>query len=105
MTMRKNRRGKKSPQVLVRKDDLRLAIWQTFASSPPPEEAIPLDYTDDPDPFDELIEEFEAMGWELVPFDANDHRVPDHPPSRKPVPGCNCVDCTGVLRLNIWWNT
>lgn len=105
MTMNKRPRGPLAPHPLVRKDDLRSASWQTFASRPPPEDPNPLDYASKPDPFAELIEEFAALGWDLIPFDADEHRVPDHPPSRKPVPGCNCIDCTGVLRLHIWWNT
>lgn len=46
-------------------------------------------------PLYDLQDIFESIEWEEIPFVPEAHRVPSHPPSRSPVPGCDCVGCIG----------
>jgi hypothetical protein len=103
MTIRKKDRGFEPRASFKRKNDLVPEIWQAFASRPNPDGPERSCLIEDRHPLEFLFDYFESLEWELVEFSVEVHRVPDHPPSRTPILGCDCVGCTGRPRLNIGW--
>ena len=79
------------------------AIWQAFTGTdaPPGEEPVLVSLSERY-PLADLEAVFLWIEWIELPFDPDDQRVPDHPPSTEPVEGCPCVLCTQRPRLNRW---
>lgn len=69
------------------------AIWETFVGEPIPGANDRLHLIEGRHPIYELVLVFDAIEWESTPFDPSHPKYPSHPPSREPIPGCECAHC------------
>ena len=103
MTSKKKKRGQAPCVGSAREQGVSLETRQALTSKPDPDGPQGKYLIEGRHPLKVLSEVFESLEWELVPFDAVEHRVPDHPPSPLPVAGCDCIGCTRRPRLNRGW--